>query len=59
MQSKLILRTTSGEVHEYTFDLTKSVSNFLYAVRHKFNFSSNTKIIHQTRCLNDEPSKKY
>lgn len=58
MQAKLILRTISGEVYEFDFDLIKTVSEFIHAACDKYKLFAKTRFIFQTACINNSLKKK-
>ena len=57
--SKLILRTTSGETHELTFRLTKTVGELRQHIVDKYKYSPKLRLIHNSLCLNDFLERSY
>eukprot|EP00826_Nyctotherus_ovalis_P051239 TRINITY_DN6393_c0_g1_i1.p1 TRINITY_DN6393_c0_g1~~TRINITY_DN6393_c0_g1_i1.p1 ORF type:complete len:230 (+),score=52.03 TRINITY_DN6393_c0_g1_i1:135-824(+) len=58
MQTKITLRSTSGEVYEFKYDLSKTVSEFLQFIKDKCRVPRKARVAHQTTCLNNFPDKR-
>ncbi len=57
--SKLILRTTTGEVFELYFRLNRKVAELLQHIMEKRAFSPKFRLVFNDICLNDFPDKEY
>lgn len=57
--SKLILRTTNGDIWDVTFKLDKTVADFADHLQHQLKFPPKFKLIFNGVSLNETPEKLY
>lgn len=59
MQAKITLRSTSGEVYEFKYNLSKTVSEFLQFIKDKYGLSRKSRVAYKATCLNNFPDKRH